>query len=252
VQARPAAGSPDACTIPERGARAQLGLHPLQLRRAAGRQERADRRDRHPRHRHRQAAAADLEPGRLDLDRAEQGLQPTRPPFLERPQHPARRTDPVVGRMLRYLTTHHARLQLGQQRLGLGKQEADFRVRADRPRPAERHQLRRLRLSCACRRLQSHRPLHHACCPCGQASARLISPRRASRLPQVFDTSLRPPGNPARGVVPPIFDTPGLELSPVTLAYHFAHLVPSLAQAGPAHHPVKNPRGHLSHDWRRS
>jgi len=35
---------------------------------------------------------------------------------------------------------------------------------------------------------QRHRPLHHACRPHGQASARPISPRRASTLPQVFDT----------------------------------------------------------------
>jgi len=103
----------NARAIPKRGARAQLSLHPLQLRRAAGRQQRADRRDRDPHQRRGLAAAADLEPRRLDLGRAEQGLQPARAPVMERLQHPARRTRPVVGRMLRNLAAQHARLQLG-------------------------------------------------------------------------------------------------------------------------------------------
>jgi len=140
-------------TIPERGACAQLGLHTLQLRRATGGQQRADRRDRHLRRRRRQTAAAHLEPWRLDLDRAEQGLQPTRAPVLERPQHPAFQADPVMGRIRRHLSAQHARLQLGQQHLGLSEHQADLRKRADHPRPAERHQLRRRHLSRACPRL---------------------------------------------------------------------------------------------------
>jgi len=39
-------GVQDTRRVPKRGARAQLGLHPLQLWRAAGGQQRADRRDR--------------------------------------------------------------------------------------------------------------------------------------------------------------------------------------------------------------
>jgi len=187
----------NARTIPERGARAQLGLHPLQLRRATGGQQRADRRDRHLRQRRRQTAAAHLEPRRLDLDRAEQRLQPTRAPVLEGLQHPACRTDPVMGRIRRHLAAQHARLQLGQQRLGLGEHQADLRKRADHPWPAERHQLRRRHLPRARPHFQSHRPLHHACRLHGQASARPISPRRASRLPQVFDT---PPDPEADGI----------------------------------------------------
>jgi hypothetical protein len=110
----------NARTIPERGARTQLGLHPLQLRRAPRRQQRTDRRDRDPRQGRGHAAAAQLEPRRLNLDRAEQRLQPTRAPVLERLQHPARRTSPVVGRIFLHLAAQHARLQFGQQRLGLG------------------------------------------------------------------------------------------------------------------------------------
>ena len=82
----------------------------------------------------------------------------------------------------------HARLQPGQKRLGLGEHEVDLRERADHPWPAKRHQLRRLHLPRARHRLQPHRPLHHACRPRDQASTRPISPRQASRLPQVFDT----------------------------------------------------------------
>jgi len=40
-------------------------------------------------------------------------------------------------------------------------------------------------------RFQPNRPLHHACRPRGQASARLINPRPASHLPQVLDTPIR-------------------------------------------------------------
>ncbi len=51
------------------------------------------------------------------------------------------------------------------------------------------HQLRgRHHLARAGPRLQTHRPLHHACRPHGQVSATPISPPRASRLSQVFDT----------------------------------------------------------------
>jgi len=179
----------NARTIPKRGACAQLSLHPLQLRRAASGQQRADRREQHrPRHRRRHAAAAQLEPRRLELNRAEQGLQPTRAPVLERLQCPAFHAGPVVGRILRHLTAQHARLQLGQKRLGLGQHKADLRKRADHYRTADRRQLRRRHLARACPRLQSHRPLHHACRPRGQAPDRPIRPRRASHLPQVFDT----------------------------------------------------------------
>ncbi len=175
-------------------ARAQLGLHPLQLRRAAGRQQRADRREQHrPRQGRRQAAAAHLEPRRLDLDRAEQRLQPARAPVLERLQRPASWAGPAKRRMFRHLAAQHARLQLGQQRLGFGQHEADLRKPADHRRPAERRQLRRRHLPRACPRLQPHRPLHHARRPRGQASDRLISPRQASRLPQAFDTPQRRP-----------------------------------------------------------
>ena len=120
--------------VPERGACAQLGLHPLQLRRAPRRQQRANRRDR-PRlhHGRRLAAAAHLEPGRLELDRAEQRLQPARAPVLERLQCPACRADPVISRMLRHRTAQHARLQPGQQRLACGEQEAGLRKRAAPP-----------------------------------------------------------------------------------------------------------------------
>ena len=177
-------------TFPERGARAQLGLHPLQLRRAAGRHQRADQRHCHLRRWVRQTATTHLEPRRLDLDGAEQRLQPARAPVLERLQHPADRTSPVVGRIRRHLAAQHARLQLGQQRPGLSKHEADLRERADHPRSAERHQFRRLHLASTCRRLQLRRPLHRACRPRGQISARLINLRPASRLPPVFDTPL--------------------------------------------------------------
>ncbi len=115
------------------------------------------------------------------------GLQSTRAPVLERPQNPTLHADPTVGRILRHLTAQHARLQPGQKRLALGKHEADLRERADHRRPAERHQLRRLHLARARPRLQPHRPPHQAR-PCGQASARPISPGQASHLPQVFDT----------------------------------------------------------------
>lgn len=173
---------------------AQLGLNALQLRCAAGRQQRADRRHR-PRlcHGRRRVTAAHLEPRRLNLDRAEQGLQPARAPVLKRLHRPAGRTSPVVGRILRHLATQHARLQLDLKHLGLGKHEANLRQRADHCRPADRHQLRRPHLARACPRLQSHRPLHHACRPRGQASTRLINLRRASRLPQVFDTPVLHP-----------------------------------------------------------
>ncbi len=67
--------------------------------------------------------------------------------------------------------------------------KADLRKRADHRRPAERHQLRRRHLALARLCLQPHRPLHHAR-PRGQASARPISPPRASRPPQVFDTPM--------------------------------------------------------------
>jgi len=181
-------GVQDTRRVPERGACAQLGLHPLQLRRAAGAQQRADRREQHrPRHGRRQAAAAQLEPRRLELNRAEQGLQPTRAPVLERLQCPAFHAGPVMGRILRHLTAQHARLQLGQQRLGLGQHKADLRQRADHRRTADRRQLRRRHLARAV--LASSRTVH--CikpAPRGQASARPIRPRRASHLPQVFDT----------------------------------------------------------------
>jgi len=62
-----------------------------------------------------------LNRGAFDLDRAEQGLQPARAPVLERLQHPACRTDPVVGRIRRHLAAQHARLQPGQKRLALVK-----------------------------------------------------------------------------------------------------------------------------------
>jgi hypothetical protein len=135
----------------------------------------------------RPATTAHLEPRRLDLNRADQRLQPTYPPILERLQHPACRTNPMVGRILRNLTAQHACLQLGQQHLGFGEHQANLRELANYRRPAKRRQLRRLHRPRACRRLQSHRPLHHAR-PHGQASARPISPRQASRLPQIFDT----------------------------------------------------------------
>jgi len=77
----------DTRRVPKRGARAQLGLHPLQLRRAAGGQQRANGRDRPCQLLGRRgAAAAHLEPRRPDLNRAKQGLQPARAPVLERPQ----------------------------------------------------------------------------------------------------------------------------------------------------------------------
>ncbi len=156
----------NARTIPKRGVRAQLGLHPLQLRRAAGGQQRANGREQHrPRHGHRQAAAAQLEPRRLELNRAEQGLQSTHAPVLERLQCPAFHAGPVMGRILRHLTAQHARLQLGQQRLGLGQHKADLRKRADHRRTADRHQLRRRHLARACPRLQPHRPLRQARSP---------------------------------------------------------------------------------------
>jgi len=155
----------NAHSIPKRSARAQLRLHPLQLRRAAGRQQRANRRDRHLRQGRRPAATAPLEPRRLDLDRAEQRLQPTRAPVLERLQHPASRAGPVISRILRHLPTQHARLQLGQQCFRLGQHKTDLRQRADHPRTAERHQLRRLHLALARPRFQPHRPLHQARSP---------------------------------------------------------------------------------------
>ncbi len=105
-------GVQDTRRLPQRGACAQLSLHPLQLRRAAGGQQRTNRRDRDLRHGRGLAAAAHLEPRRLDLDRAEQGLQPARAPVLGRLQHPACRTHPAVGRILRHLAAPHARLQL--------------------------------------------------------------------------------------------------------------------------------------------
>ncbi len=89
----------NARTTPERGARAQLGLHPLQLRRAPRSQQPADRRDRRSCHGLGQAAAAQLEPRRLDLGRAEQRLRPAHTPVLERLRNSARRTDPVAGRI---------------------------------------------------------------------------------------------------------------------------------------------------------
>ena len=107
-------------TVPEQGACAQFGLHPLQLRRAASGQQRAGRRNRHRRQGRCQTAAADLEPRRLDLDRAEQRLQPARAPVLERLQQPSRRTDPMMGHIGCHLAAQHACLQPGQQRLGLG------------------------------------------------------------------------------------------------------------------------------------
>ncbi len=133
----------------------------------------------------RRAAAAHLEPRRLDLDRAEQGVHSARAPVLGRLKYPMLQGDPVVGRILRNLAAQHARLQLGQQRLALGEHQADLREQgaADHRRPADRHQLRRLHLARSCPRLQPHRSLHHARRLRGQASSRPISPRRATLLP---------------------------------------------------------------------
>ena len=60
--------------LAERGAHPKLGLHPLQLRRAPGGEQRTDRREHHLRIECRHAAAADPNPRCRDLDRAEQGL----------------------------------------------------------------------------------------------------------------------------------------------------------------------------------
>ena len=100
--------------VSKRGARTQLGLHALQFRCTPRRQQLTDRREQASLfHRRGSAAMTNLEPWCGNLDRAEQRLQPTRPPLLERLQHLAVHTDPPVGRILRQLIAQHARLQLG-------------------------------------------------------------------------------------------------------------------------------------------
>src|SRR4051812_12750803 len=56
----------------------------------------------------------------------------------ERLRRPALRTDPVAGGVVRHLALHHARLQLGQDRLRLGQREAELRECATHHRPADR------------------------------------------------------------------------------------------------------------------
>ena len=142
-------GFEDAGSLPERGARPKLGLHPLQLRRAAGREQLGGGRNCRSRPGRQLNAPAYPEPWCLDSNRAEQGPQPARAPLLESGRGTphsvqARRAAACSATCLRNLSPHHARLQPGQQRLRRGEHQADLRERAGRRRSGDHCQLRPL------------------------------------------------------------------------------------------------------------
>ncbi len=159
-------GVQDTRRIPKRGARAQLGLHPLQLRRAAGGNSAqtgetvrasswvAEGRQRHILNR---GASISTVPNRVCSRRVRRSLSGCNTLHAAQARWWAA-----------YATTWpHSMLacSLAISVLVSSSSEADLRKRADYRRPAERHQLRRRHLARACPRLQPHRPLHQARSP---------------------------------------------------------------------------------------